>query len=477
MRRFLSIFVLSFGILCFQPDVLALRVDRAPYRYPYKDPYLATTTLSIAKGRDVLLADDDVSRKSLEITIIDNRDNTYLLEGKGKLRFRFYQQIGSAPLIFIIPGLGSPAASGSAPYLAEVLVDQGFHVLILPSPFNWNFALAASRSGLPGITQEDSEDLYSAMQLILQHIKIHYGARVGGTGLIGLSDGALYGAYIGKIDTEKRKIGILRYLLVNPPVDLFKGIAIIDQMAELGRKFGTQQRKRIEAYGVGVATQASEMASGVHDPFNDPAYFAGWDKRFRLSEEQMQYLIGRALQLPIGDVIYVRELVHPEGVLKTAISYAHRTERFYEAHSYGIRDYVRLFLIPGLEQRRRSQTINGVWKIGLSLRDIESTLVGNKNIFVMHNQDDFLVSIEDLDYLERLLGDRAKIYPYGGHMGNIWYWQNRNDIVSIFASLQRANESEPIEGIVRAGRPRSGLRPSGSGLPSWRSWANVPPRH
>ena len=173
MRRFLSIFVLSFGILCFQPDVLALRVDRAAYRYPYRNPYLATTTLSVAKGRDVLLADDDVSRRSLDIKILDGRDNTYLLEGKGKLRFR--QQTGSAPLIFIIPGLGSPAASGSAPYLAEVLVDQGFHVLILPSPFNWNFALAASRSGLPGITQEDSEDLYSAMQLILQHIKIHHG--------------------------------------------------------------------------------------------------------------------------------------------------------------------------------------------------------------------------------------------------------------------------------------------------------------
>jgi hypothetical protein len=230
---------------------------------------------------------------------------------------------------------------------------------------------------------------------------------------------------------------------VNPPVDLFKGIAIIDQMAELGRKFGTQQRKRLEAYGVGVAAQASEMASGVHDPFNDPAYFAGWDKRLRLSDEQMQYLIGRALQLPIGDVIYVRELVRPEGVLKTAISYAHRTERFYEAHSYGIRDYVRLFLIPRLEQRRHSQTINNsAWKIGLSLGDIESTLVENKNIFAMHNRDDFLVSIEDLDYLEGLLGDRTKIYPYGGHMGNIWYWQNRNDIVSIFGCLSNVNRAK-----------------------------------
>jgi hypothetical protein len=51
----------------------------------------------------------------------------------------------------------------------------------------------------------------------------------------------------------------------------------------------------------------------------------------------------------------------------------------------------------------------------------------------------------NLDYLEGLLGDRAKIYPYGGHMGNIWYWQNRNDIVSVFGSLSSANESKRIE--------------------------------
>lgn len=70
-----------------------------------------------------------------------------------------------------------------------------------------------------------------------------------------------------------------------------------------------------------------------------------------------------------------------------------------------------------------------------SLKSLEQALVKNKNIFLMHNQDDFLVSGEDLDYLDRIFGNRAKIYPYGGHMGNLWYWQNKKDIVSIFKHL------------------------------------------
>ena len=49
-------------------------------------------------------------------------------------------------------------------------------------------------------------------------------------------------------------------------------------------------------------------------------------------------------------------------------------------------------------------------------------------------------------------------------MGNIWYWQNRNDIVSIFGSLSSANESETIdvpeeEGQYNVTREPPKLRP------------------
>jgi hypothetical protein len=50
-------------------------------------------------------------------------------------------------------------------------------------------------------------------------------------------------------------------------------------------------------------------------------------------------------------------------------------------------------------------------------------------------------------------------------MGNIWYWQNRNDIVSIFGSLSSADESETIdvpegEGQYNVTREPPKLRPT-----------------
>ncbi len=82
----------------------------------------------------------------------------------------------------------------------------------------------------------------------------------------------------------------------------------------------------------------------------------------------------------------------------------------------------------------------------------------NKNIFVMHNLDDFLASRADLEYLEGVLGDRLKLYPYGGHLGNLWCPQNRRDIVSVFRPLLRPGESQPT---MPSGLLYSSLHPAG----------------
>lgn len=123
-------------------------VEDRSYRYPYFDPYLATTTIAIMKGRDERWGDNTI--QGLQIDLLPGRNAVPLLEGKGKLRFRLYQSRGTAPLVIIVPGLGGSAYEGSASFIAESLVESGFHVMVMPDPFNWNFALAASSSGFPG---------------------------------------------------------------------------------------------------------------------------------------------------------------------------------------------------------------------------------------------------------------------------------------------------------------------------------------
>jgi hypothetical protein len=432
MRQIKSAMLIAYffsAALSFQSAAFARKIDEAAYHYPYKDPYLATSTIGLMQGSEKPPTSEI---KDLRIRVFnhqeDMRKNIYL-EGMGALRYRFYQQKGTAPLIFIIPGLSGSAYSGPARYLAEWFADHGFHVLILPSPFNWNFALAASASGYPGYTQEDTNDLYLVMQLVLDDVKTRCQAQIGKIGLLGFSDGALYAAYISKMDSEKKKIGLDAYLLVNPPVDLFEAARKIDRMAAIGKDYGIDQKNNLEAYAFGV------VAESLNKNIGTPDYFADWNKRLKLEDKQIEFLIGKNLDNGVGDAIYVIDLANDSAILKTPISWAYRSGRLEEARSYGLMRYAETFLIPRLKRIGNKQINLKTLDTYNSIRGIKSTLEHNRAVFLMHNLDDILVSAEDIAYLEKVFGERAMIYPHGGHLGNMWYPDNKKHMLDVFNSL------------------------------------------
>lgn len=435
----LLIFCFFPAVLFFHANAFAQRIDEASYRYPYKNPYLATMTVAIMQGSE----NPPMSEiKDLRVKVLDHRNDIYLLEGMGTLRYSFYRQNGPAPLIFIIPGLAGSAYSGSARFLAEWLAGNGFHVVILPSPFNWNFTLAATASGYPGYTQEDTQDLYSVMQLVLNDVQTRCYAQIGKIGMLGLSDGALYTAYLSKLDSEKKQIGIDAYLLVNPPVDLFETARKIDKMADTGKAYGTDQKRYLEAYAFGVITEALGNDIGA------PDYFADWSKRLQLKDKQSEYLIGKNLHDSIGDAIYVIDLANDAAILTPPINWWHRNNRLEEARSYGLMRYAEKFLIPRFS-RIGNKTMNlKALDIHNSIRGVKSVLENNQRVFLMHNLDDILVSVEDVSYLEKIFGKRAMIYPHGGHLGNLWYPDNKKHIVDVFNPLlQSFVQSNPDETV------------------------------
>jgi hypothetical protein len=67
-----------------------------------------------------------------------------------------------------------------------------------------------------------------------------------------------------------------------------------------------------------------------------------------------------------------------------------------------------------------------------SLRSIEEYLASSPKIGLMHNEDDIVLADGDIDYLKSLFGERARIYPKGGHNGNLDYRDNVADIMNFF---------------------------------------------
>lgn len=75
----------------------------------------------------------------------------------------------------------------------------------------------------------------------------------------------------------------------------------------------------------------------------------------------------------------------------------------------------------------------------LSLATLEEYLSHTTKIGLLHNADDIILADGELDYLKGVLGPRAKIYPRGGHCGNLDHRDTLSNIVDFFRNPLPAN--------------------------------------
>jgi hypothetical protein len=68
-----------------------------------------------------------------------------------------------------------------------------------------------------------------------------------------------------------------------------------------------------------------------------------------------------------------------------------------------------------------------------SLKSIDPYLRSSKKFGVMTNENDFILAPNELAYLKELFGARTKVYPRGGHMGNLEYKENQAYMVRFFS--------------------------------------------
>jgi hypothetical protein len=70
-----------------------------------------------------------------------------------------------------------------------------------------------------------------------------------------------------------------------------------------------------------------------------------------------------------------------------------------------------------------------------SLARILDRLRGNSKVHIMHNSDDFLSDRKSIEELKETLGDQVALYPYGGHLGNLWFSENKEYVLRQFRTV------------------------------------------
>ena len=149
---------------------------------------------------------DAASLETLESVFFTFKDPEFPDQGKTRsvlipatgrrLKFTFWLQPGKAPVVYIVPGLGSHRLAETSLALAELVYKNGFSAVVVSSPFNSEFMEHASTAALPAYLPVDGHDLHVALTEIDRRLNALYPDRLGDKALMGYSMGAFESLYI-----------------------------------------------------------------------------------------------------------------------------------------------------------------------------------------------------------------------------------------------------------------------------------------
>jgi hypothetical protein len=397
------------------------------YDYPLENKYVATVVGVPPEYRAKLPTDIPVKKRS--ITIFPDRKVPDFLWYDAELRYSYVVQKGPAPLIFLIAGTGSPYNSAKNEDMARAFYKAGFHVVSLSSPTYPNFIVAASKTGVPGHAFRDAEDLYRVMERIWDTLKDKI--QVTDFYVTGYSLGGFNAAFVTLLDEQRQVFKFRKALLINPPVSLYSSISLLDRMLE-NIPGGVDNFPRFYNRLVEQVGRVYERSKSVD--FDNEFLYQAFDAINPKSEE-LAALIGVSFRISSANLVFTSDLMTNFGFVKPKNVFFTRNSSPGDygkvAMRVGFTDYYHDYFYPYYHALDPSVTREQL--IGeMSLTTIEDYLRKSKKIEVMTNADDIILAPGEIDFFPRVFGDRAKIYPTGGHCGNMDYKDNVAYMVNVF---------------------------------------------
>jgi len=397
------------------------------YGYPIEGSYEATIIGTPAKLIPTFPA--KMRTRQFVLEVIPDRENPPIFFYDQGLHVTFAYQKKKAPLVFLIPGTGCSDRASAVLTMMKAFYKDGFHVIVLPSPTNANFIISASQSHVPGDLIEDSADLYRAMELAWK--KVQGKIEVSSFNLAGYSLGATESAFVAKLDEERRVFNFRKVLMIEPPVSVYDSALRIE---DLLKQIPGGPKKEGAFFNQLLSKFTQFYSYGNYVGINDNFLYAIYQQRV-FSPDETAGLIGLTFRINMAGMIFASDVMTHSGYVvpknRELTSNDSVFEYFLVSTHLGFLDYFNEYFYPHFQKR-----LPGITKEALiasqSLRSIEGYLKSSDKVGMVANENDFLLSKADRDYLRHLFGDRAKIYPRGGHLGNLEYKENLAYMVAFF---------------------------------------------
>lgn len=403
------------------------------YDFPFDDALVATIIGTPKEYRDPV--DFDIPRKERRTEIFPDREVSSYVP-RPRYLYSIAAQEEAAPLIFVIAGTGGSHRGAKMRYLEAAFYEAGMHVVSLSSPTYANFVITASSTHMPGHAEGDAQDLYRVMETILQENKDR--VEVTDFYVTGYSLGGFNAAFVSKLDEERKAFNFKKVLMINPPVNLFESVGILDKMLDknipgpAATDFNTYLDDLMERF-----TEAYALDDDLN--FNDEFLYRVYEKGIEEGQipkkERLEALIGTSFRLSSANMITTADFATQSGYIFPKGHEFSKTETTTPYFKVAVRtsfvDYINDMYVPYYKEKDATATRDSLVSES-SLKAIESYLRNSSKIGLMHNVDDIILAPGEIDYIKGVFGDRAKIYPRGGHCGNMAHRDNLNYTVSFF---------------------------------------------
>ena len=401
------------------------------YDYSVADPLLATVIGT--RGQDKPSLPSRVPSRSERIARVDDRRIPSTFWDQESIRYSVAPQRDHAPLVFLIAGTGSRYSSAKMTFLEALFYGAGFHVVALTSTTHPDFILTAARHPMPGYMPADVDDIYELMRRIRGELEKDE-IEVDSYSLAGFSLGGTQAAFLAERDARERRFGFRRVLLINPSVSLYDSSAILDRMFEEALPGGPTSTDRL------ITDLLTRLTPYFHDRRRgrvDDEFLYHIADAERPTASELRAIVGAVFRLSLANMIFTADVVtggghvvergEALGVGSSLTQYMKRSTR------WTFQRYVDEMLLPYWSERVPRLT-RDVLVHNASLESIRAFLSTADTVGVVTNADDFILTPANLDFLRRTFADRARVYPHGGHAGNLEYKDNAADILRFFAA-------------------------------------------
>jgi len=402
------------------------------YGYPMLDGFAATVISTPEELRPNLKIKGRPFRlKGLDV--FPERPTPKYMWYLDKMKYLVFPQKGPAPLIFLIAGTGSSYHGPHMSTLYQAFYLAGFHVVGMPSPTSYQFMVTASTTQLPGVLDDDSKDMYHAMTMAWQQ-QLSKQLEVTDFYVTGYSLGGAQTGYLAMIDEQEKVFNFKKALMINPPVSLYDSAKRLDGYLRNNIKSPAE----FTAFWSRLMTVMGEQYATTRGPVSlGPDFLYKAYEQRRPDDIALQNLIGVAFAITAqsmvttGDVLTQSGYIVPVGT--TAKITADVDPYFILSARTPFAQYFTDLVVPFYQRSNPSITEEDL-KYRASLYSFEEYLRNTDKVGLSHNTDDVIMDASEIEWLEDVFGDRATIWPRGGHCGNMAYRANVEHMLAFFGA-------------------------------------------